>query len=221
MRVPYFAPRSGLWVRCWEESVLDLELLRVELPRCRKGAGKRVLRRLYRGGFRTVLELPPGCVCSERYPAPVETAPLYRARAAELALGLLRRRGLAPERSVVGLRSRRWSRELERVASALAPQVRGLALRLDSPGAELRAEEYLRGEFGLPVFQGEGDLCLCFSPAEPAPDRVLLGVERPVIEGLRLGWSGGSLPEQVPRAALLTLLAQRGRISWEEILLEF
>jgi hypothetical protein len=151
----------------------------------------------------------------------VETAPLYRARAAELALGLLRRRGLAPERSVVGLRSRRWSRELERVASALAPQVRGLALRLDSPGAELRAEEYLRGEFGLPVFQGEGDLCLCFSSAEPAPDRVLLGVERPVIEGLRLGWSGGSLPEQVPRAALLTLLAQRGRISWEEILLEF
>ncbi len=218
MRVPYYVQGRGLWVRCWEEEVLGLELLRVELPRCRPGAARRVQRWLFRAGYRRVLNPPPGRPCSGPCPKPVETAPLYRARGAEVALCLLQQRGLEPERCVVGLRCRRWNRDLERIASALAPQVRGLALCLESQSAELRAEAFLRRSFGLPVFQGEGDICICFTPAPDAPGRVLLGTPRPDVKGLRLGWAGGALPEDVPRAALLTLLAQEGRIGWEEIL---
>lgn len=217
MRAAYFADGSAVWVRCWEEEVLGLALLRVELPRYRRGAARRLLRKVRRLG--PVLNLPSLRSYPLWCPRPVETAPLYRAKAAELALWLLRRNAQAPERSVVGLRCRRWTAELERCAARLAPRVRGLALCLDTAEEEARAEQVLLQRFGLPVLHGEGDVCLCFAPAEAGARRLLLGTPWPVVEGVRWGWTGGTLPEQVPAAALLTLLVQRGTLSWEEVVL--
>ena len=219
MSYVYFVPSKRLFPACFREEFQGLELLRVELPR-RRGAARRVLRRLARAGLTRALNLPP----LNRYPEPcpraVETAELYHRKAAELALWALERRGLAPEQSVVGLRGRVWTAALSRCADTLAPRVKGLALHLERPEAERAAAAELLERWGVGVLHGEGAVTLCFTPAEPAEGRLLLGGDRPAVEGLVWRWLGSDLPPGAPADALLTVLARRGRVDWAEIVPE-
>jgi hypothetical protein len=203
----YFVPGKGLWPRLFEESLQALPLLRVELSRFRSVPSRRLIRRLRRSGVKGFLNGP-------EWLSLVTTAPLYRRKAAQLALAVLEGRGLEPERAVVGLMGRRWSAEMERCAGELVQRVRCLAL--DLPRSE-GTEWELRRRWGVSAVEGEGDVTVCFSPAEPGENRLLLGEERPSVEGISWHWRGGALPEGAPVDALLTLLAQSGRIGWEEI----
>jgi hypothetical protein len=213
VKYAYFVPARRLFSACYEEEVQGLSLLRVELPR-RRGAQRRILRRLGRMGVNWVLNLPELSSYPEHCPRLVETGELYRRRGGAVALWALERRGLAAEESVVGLRSRRWTPWLERLAVELAQRVRGLALCLEQ--GEEEAGRALLERCGVPVFHGEGDVTLCYAPAEPDSARLLLAGPRPRVEGLAWRWSGGEFPEGAPADALLCVLAQRGSISWEE-----
>lgn len=219
MSYVYFVPSKRLFPACFQEEFLGLELLRVELPR-RRGAVRRILRRLERAGVTRALNLPTLPRYPEPCPRAVATAPLYHHRAAELALWDMHRRGLTPERSVVALRGRSWTAVIARAADALAPRVKGLSLCLDRPEAERAAAAALLERWGVGVLHGEGDVTLCFTPADSAGGRLLLGEDRPTVEGLAWRWQGGALPEGVPADALLTVLEQRGRVDWAEILPE-
>lgn len=211
----YFTTQRRVFPRYYQESFLGLPLLRAELPRRGRKSRweKKALAFLRRNQVRTLLNGPEQC-------APLrllDTGELYRRTAPELALLTLRRQRILPEKAVVGLLGTRWTRELDRAARRLAGQVRCLSLSL--PGSQDLAWE-LQQEFGIPVFQGDGDLTLCFSPAQPGPGRLLLGSPRPRVEGISFRWKGGPLPEDVPADALLTLLARSGIIPWGEILVE-
>lgn len=216
MRCAYFVRGRRLFPACFREQVPGLELLRVELPR-RKGAARRVLRRLARSGVVRALNLPG----LDRYPVPcprlVETGELYRRKAAELALWDLRRRGLDPAACVVGLQARHWSAALERTAAQLVPRVKGLALVLRQPEAQRLAAAELFRRWGVPVLQGAGDVTLCFAPEPPGPNRLLLGEERPRVEGLHWRCRGAELPREAPEDALVCVLLELGCIGWEEV----
>lgn len=213
MRYAYFVPVRRLLPACYEEEVQGFSLLRVELPR-RRGPQRRILRSLGRWGVSQALNLPELPSYPENCPRLVETWELYRRRGGALALWALECRGLAAEESVVGFRARRWTSWLERVTGELAQRVRGLALCLEQ--GEEEAARVLLERYGLPVFHGEGDVTLCYAPAQPDSCRLLLDGPRPKVDGLDWRWSGGGLPEGTPADALLCVMAQRGCIPWEE-----
>lgn len=215
MRCAYFVPARRLFPACYREEVSGVELIRVELPR-RKGAARRMLRRLARSGVDRSLNLPKLPVYPEPCPRLVETGTLYRRKAAGLALRALCRQGLTPEHSVVGLRGRCWTTDLARAAEELLPRVRSLALDLERPEEQRKGEQQLLERWGVSVLQGEGAVTVCFSPAQPGAGRLLLGGDRPEVEGLVWRWRGGTLPEDAAADALLALLLRLGRIGWEE-----
>lgn len=80
---------------------------------------------------------------------PVDPESFVRAQSVPLALGLLERRGVAPDRATVALRGLRTDRALARTAAELCPRVRRLVVDAPRGGEELAA--WLRREFGVPI----------------------------------------------------------------------
>lgn len=203
---------QGSRPRFFQEEVLGLPLLRGQLPE--RGKRQRWERRgldfLRRAGVRTLL-VGPESGHSFRL---VETGQLYRRKAAQLALLELERREIPFREAVVGLRANRYSRAMEEACRLLAGRVRALALEL--PQSEDVVWQ-LQCEYGIPVFRGEGDVTLCFTPAEPGESRLLLGEERPEVEGISFTAPGLTLPEGCPKTPLLALLCETGRLGWEQV----
>lgn len=187
--------------------------------------GERRLRRagkgLRRGGALRVLV--PGDF--DLWPAlaplglrPVEVDAFVRNQSAPLALELLERRDVPPDRAVVALRGARADRDMARTAAALCREVRGLVVDAPRGGEELAG--WLRREFGIPVLPpGEGShAALCFHPDCPRREGEVLELygPRPRLAGLALS---------VPRLAeedrenlpLLSALWEGGKLGPEDI----
>lgn len=206
---------QGGRLRFFQEEVLGLPLLRAQLPEwgSRKRWERRGLEFFRRAGVRALLAGPEHC-------APFRltgTGELYRRKAAQLALLELERRRIPPREAVVGLRANRYSRAMEEACRVLAGQVRALALEL--PQREDVAWE-LQCQYGIPVFRGEGDVTLCFTPAEPGEGRLLLGAYRPEVEGVSFSAPRVTLPEGCPVVPLLAALCEAGRLEWEQVELQ-
>lgn len=161
--------------------------------------GERRLRRagkgLRRGGALRVLV--PGDF--DRWPLlerfglrPVEVESFVRNQSAALALELLRRQDVPPDRAAVALRGARADRDMARTAAALCRQVRSLVVDAPRGGEELAG--WLRREFGVPVLPpGEGcHAALCFHPDCPRREEAALELygPRPRLAGLRLSAPG-------------------------------
>lgn len=187
--------------------------------------GERRVRRagkgLRRGGVLRVLTSPD----FDRWPAlaalglrPVEAEGFVRAQSAPLALELLERRGLAPDRAVVALRGLRADRDMARTAALLCGRVRRLVV--DAPGGGEELAAWLRREFGLPILPpGEpGEISLRFHP--DCPRREGEGLElygpRPWLAGLTLSAPrlGEEDRESLP---LLSALWEGGRLRPDDI----
>ncbi|MCD8366792.1 MAG: hypothetical protein LUC48_02045 [Clostridiales bacterium] len=192
--------------RYYEETVCGLPLLRIELPR--RWNGRRVGAVLRRAGVRYALNLPEGGTVTPEPPL-LSTRSLWQSVAAELALAALTRRGIPRETATVGVLASRVTREVWAALERLSGQVRALAL--DLPERE-RVALYLQRENGVPVLAGAGDVTLCFAPAEPREGRLLLGAERPAVEGFTLSVPEIPAPEGCPAEGLYAALYQSGRL---------
>lgn len=187
--------------------------------------GERYLRRagkgLRRGGALRVLV--PGDF--DLWPAlaplglrPVEVDAFVRNQSATLALELLERRDVPPDRAVVALRGARADRDMARTAAALCPLVRGLVIDAPRGGEELAL--WLRREFGVPVLpEGErGEVALSFQEGCPVPEEASLELwgPRPRLAGLRL--SAPELEEaDRENLPLLAALWEGGRLAPQAI----
>lgn len=192
--------------RYYEEWAGGVPLLRVELPR--RWNGKRVGRVQRRAGVRCALNLPeteqPGV--EGRL---ISTRALWQNCGTALALAALEARGIEPSQAVVGIRATRLSRPVLDALEQLSARVRALALSL--PDQE-EVALWLQRQNGVPVLAGEGDVTLCFSPAEAAPGRLLLDGARPEPPGLRLFVPGVEVPEGCPAEGLYAALLEQGRL---------
>lgn len=187
--------------------------------------GERRLRRagkgLRRGGVLRVLV--PGDF--DRWPAlalfglrPVEVDAFVRNQSATLALELLERRGLTPDRAVVALRGVRADRDMARTAAALCRRVRRLVVDAPRGGEELAV--WLRREFGVPVLPpGEGcHAALRFHPDCPREEGAALELygPRPRLAGLAL--SAPRLAEEDrENLPLLSALWEGGKLGPDDI----
>ncbi len=192
-------------LRFFEEEVMGLTLLWAELPRRGRVEGweERALDFFHRAGVRRLLNGGTGL---EHFPL-VETGELWRERAAEAALVTLKQEKIPLKQAVVGLRSSRWTKEMERTCMELSPIIRALSLEI--PNREEIVWD-LQRFCGIPVLQGAGDVTLCFTPAEPGDGRILLGGERPAPEGLTLWAEVEECPEGCPVPALAAALREHG-----------
>lgn len=208
--VGYFVTQ-GSRPRFFREEALGLPLLRGQLPRRGNPARweRKGLRFFRRAGVTRLLNGPENAVLPL-----TETGTLYRRKAADIALVELERRGIPPETAVVGLRASHASRELETACRALAGQVRALALELPERESLSWA---LQQDYGIPVFRGEGNVTLCFTPAPLGENRLLLGEARPCVPGVAFLAAGVEPPSGCPETPLLALLGETGRLGWEQI----
>lgn len=161
--------------------------------------GERYLRRagkgLRRGGALRVLV--PGDF--DLWPAlaplglrPVEVDAFVRNQSATLALELLERRDVPPDRAVVALRGARADRDMARTAAALCQEVRSLVVDAPRGGEELA--NWLRREFGIPVLPPGGGLSRrsVLSPGLPPERGGGPGAVRPPAP------AGGAGPQRAP-----------------------
>lgn len=122
----------------------------------------------------------------------VDPEAFVRAQSVPLALKLLERRGLPPDRAVVALRGLRADRDMARTAARLCQKVCGLVVDVPRGGEELAA--WLRWEFGIPVLP-PGETChasLRFHADCPRREKEALELygPRPRLAGLRLSAPG-------------------------------
>lgn len=193
MAYGYFA--EGKRLRYYEEERMGVSLLRAEIPNGKKHnvSIRKAVKFFRRAGVRQLLNGPD--FLEREGLMMVETGPLYRERAAEIAFRVMEQRGLSAAGTVVGIRGNRWTREMEQACQQLAGRVRTLAVALPD-GLQEEVVWTLQRQYGLSVLSGDGDLTLCFSPAESGPGRVLLGEKRPVVAGVSLCPSLEGLPEE-------------------------
>lgn len=149
---------------------------------------------------------------------PIATGPFLRAQSAALALGVLERKGRAPDRATIALRGERADRELLRAAVALCPLVRNLVIDAPRGGAELAA--HLRAEFGVPILPpGEaGEVGLAFGENGLVQDETALHLcgPCPTLEGVEV--QAPALAERDRKnLPLLAILWENGRLSPEWI----
>lgn len=203
---------AGFRLRFYSQEVLGLSLLRAQLPEwgSREKWERKALDFFCRAGVRWTLNGPERCAPLRQR----ETGALYRHKAAELALLELEGREIPLREAVVGLRASRWTREMEEASCLLASQVRALALEL--PHRE-EVVWQLQQQYGIPVLQGDGDVTLCFTPAEAGDGRLLLGEPRPIVEGAVFRLPGLELPEGCPEEAVICVLCECGRTGWGEV----
>lgn len=149
---------------------------------------------------------------------PVEVETFVRNQSATLALELLKRQDIPPDRATVALRGVRADRDMARTAAALCRQVRSLVVDAPRGGEELAA--WLRWEFGVPVLPpGEGcHAALRFHPDCPGNEGNALELygPRPRLAGLTL--SAPRLEEgDREDLALLSVLWEGGKLGPEDI----
>lgn len=187
--------------------------------------GERRLRRagkgLRRGGVLRVLVPEDFDHWPELVPLglrPVEVEAFVRNQSAALALELLRRQDVPPDRAVVALRGARADRDMARTAAALCRQVRSLVVDAPRGGEELAG--WLRREFGVPILPpGEGcHAALCFHPNCPRREETVLELygPRPRLAGLTLSAPrlGEGDREDLP---LLSALWEGGKLGPDDI----
>jgi hypothetical protein len=148
----------------------------------------------------------------------VEVDAFVRNQSATLALELLERRDVPPDRAVVALRGARADRDMARTAAALCQEVRSLVVDAPRGGEELA--NWLRREFGIPVLPpGEGcHAALCFHPDCPRREGEALELygPRPRLAGLAL--SAPRLAEEDrENLPLLSALWEGGKLGPEDI----
>lgn len=141
-----------------------------------------------------------------------------RAQSVPLALEVLARQGLAPDRATVALRGVRADREMARAAAELCPKVRRLVVDAPRGGRELA--QWLRREFGVPILPPDevGQAALRFQEGRPVPEKAALDLFglQPDLAGLTLTAPG--LAEQDREdLALLAVLWEGGRLKPENI----
>lgn len=148
----------------------------------------------------------------------VDPEPFVRAQSVPLALALLERQGLAPDRAAVALRGLRVDRDFLRTAEELCPRVRSLIIDAPRGGRELA--QRLRWEYGVPILpEGErGQAALVFQADCPRHEETALELfgPRPRLAGLTL-----SVPRLDARdredLPLLAALWEGGRLRPEDI----
>lgn len=209
----YFVPTGHRKLRLWQETVLGMPLLRVELPARVTPRRQRTLERcLARCRVHRVLNLPQGWR-AESLPPLNETRPLWHQKALELSLRLLEQQGLRPAEATVEVCGDRFTQQQRQFILALLPRVRALTLSLPVDEAFLW---HLQREYGVCPLSGPGDLAVCFSPA--ARKMTLpLWAPRPGVAGLRLTARLEERSEDCPEEPLLSALVQQGRLGAEQI----
>ncbi len=204
----YVMEWEGRRIRLWEEDVLGLPLLELELPQNASPRWENRARRLLeRQGVRRLL-------CPTAGLPGVSTRSLWQSMSAPLALAWLRRNRLNPQKSVVAVSAGLHHPLVLPLCQRLAPQVRAIAL--DIPQWDDFAWT-LERQLGLPVLRGEGDVTVCLSPAPAGENRLLLGDSCPSPPGFSLGVEGCPLPGHLPALPLLAALRDSGRISAEDL----
>ena len=144
---------------------------------------------------------------------PVEVEGFVRAQSVPLALALLERRGISPDRATVALRGRRADRNMVRTAAELCPRVRHLVVDAPQGGEELA--QWLRREFGVPILPpGEvGHAALRFQAGCPQRGEEALDLygPRPRLAGLSLA-APGLAEEDREDLPLLAALWEGGKL---------
>lgn len=182
---------------------------------------RRAGKRLRLGGVLRVL-VPPEF---DRWPLlegfglrPVDPERFVRAQSVPLALGLLERYGVAPDRATVALRGLRADRDMARTAAQLRPLVRNLVVDAPRGGEELA--RWLLREFGVPILPpGEaGQAALHFQAGRPQPEEAALELygPRPRLAGLTLAAPGLAEADR-ENLPLLAALWEGGRLDGKGI----
>ena len=207
----FFSRRRKL--RVWQEEVLGMPLLRVELP---ARLTDRVCRRaeyfLARCGVHQLLNQPPDWP-DNALPDLIPTRGLWTQKAPEAARCLLRHQGVDPSQATVEFCGQHFVPQAERAILALVPQVRAISLSLPVP------EQFvwrLQREYGISPSSSPGDLSLCYTPTR-RPRMLPLWQQRPQVEGASLFCPIPDSPEGCPTLPLLAALEEQGRLPLEEI----
>lgn len=207
----FFSHRRRL--RVWQEEVLGMPLLRLELPEHLTG---RVCRRteyfLSRCGVHQMLNLPPDWP-GHPLPALIPTRPLWVQKAPETALFLLRHRGIDPATATVEFCGQRFLPQAEQAILALVPRVRRISLSLPVPEEFLW---HLQREFGVSPASTPGDLALCYTPSD-RPWMLPLWQQQPQVRGASLFCPIPDAPQGCPTLPLMAALEEQGRLPAEEI----
>lgn len=149
---------------------------------------------------------------------PVDPEPFVRAQAVPLALEVLARQGLAPDRATVALRGPRADRDMAKAAAELCPQVRSLVVDAPRGGEELA--QWLRREFGVPILPpGErGQVALEFQEGRPRREENTLELygPRPGLAGLTLA-APALAEEDRQDLPLLAALWEGGKLGRKDI----
>lgn len=224
---------------CWSEGqeragraeLAGLPVLRVPVRR-KNGTPEWLLRRRVRAAGRTLARMgvrrvilpenfPYGELLAGEGVFPVETLPLWRSLAAELAWRALRERGAGGEGVVVCADA--LTGEVRRTVEALLRRCRTVSL--DAPDPEGAYARALRRSLGAALRTGDAgvEVRLLFARREPeqAGDIPLYpGTEGPKA-ALRLPeeWEA-RLPEGVPREQGIAALLAAGRLRREEIAID-
>lgn len=207
----FFSRRRRL--RVWQEEVLGMPLLRLELP---AQLTNRVCRRaeyfLARCGVHQLLNQPPEWP-GDPLPDLIPTRGLWAQKAPEAALFLLRRQGLDPAQATVEFCGQRFLPQAEQAILTLVPRVRSISLSLPAP------EQFiwrLQRDYGISPCSAPGDLALCYTPAL-RPNMLPLWQQRPQVEGASLYCPIPDSPQGCPTLPLLAALEEQGRLPAEEI----
>ena len=212
----YFFTSGGWRVRVWQEFVLGMPLLRLEVPvklnqrRCRH-----IRRWLERCGVHQLLNRPKHWPETETLPPLNSTRALWITKTPEAAFVLLAQAGVSPARGRIELCANCFTPELAGTVMALADSVRAFSFSCPVPEAfcwQLQRDHGLCPRLG----GGTADLSICFSPAQRT-HALPLWQERPEISGLRLTAPGLECPVGCPEVPLLAALWAQGRIGTEEV----
>ena len=148
----------------------------------------------------------------------VDPETFVRAQSVPLALGLLERKGLAPDRATVALRGLRADRAMARTAAELCTKVRHLVVDAPRGGEELAA--WLRREFGVPILPpGEGgQAALHFQEGCARVEETALDLYGPAPQLAGLTLTAPALAgEDRENLALLSALWEGGKLGRDDI----
>ncbi len=219
-----------------EEAVCGVRFRTAALP----GPGRGLLRRLAVERTARLLERQgiTRAVLPEPFPdrevflkhgiGPVETLPLYRALAAELAQAALRAQGLSGD-AVVAVCAKQLTPEVRRTVTELC--IRNRYVILNAPDRNGEFSRQLRREYGAPVVLsgdpaqlGRAAVAVCFCPYAPASaEQVVIDLSGEGAPAFRLALEGREeeLPEGVPTGQFLAALWTAGAVRPSQIAVSY